>query len=247
MEKSVVKALKLLEVLSAAERPEGVTSLAKTLQINKSNVHRLLQTLCDHGYVHKTDSAGSYELTLKTWQIGIAVLGRREIRRVAEPYLRALMNRTGESASLSVLEDGRVVYLTRIECRHPVRAHNPIGANLPVYCSSTGKAILAFQPEAVIKHYARRLDGYTDKTITSQETLLDELKTVRTRGYAVNLGEFREGVHGVAVPVRTADGSVEAAVGVSGPSERFKPRSIKRFAAEVKQCAEDISSELGYR
>lgn len=247
MEKSVVKALKLLEVLSAAEQPEGVTSLAKTLQVNKSNVHRLLQTLCDHGYVRRTDSAGNYELTLKTWQLGVAVLGRREIRRIAEPHLKALMNKTGESANLSVLEDGKVVYLTRIECRHPVRAHNPIGASLPVHCSSTGKAILAFQPEAVIKHYARELDGYTDKTITGKQMLLDELNTVRTRGYAVNRGEFREGVHGIAVPVRTADGSVAAAVGVSGPSERFKPRSIKRFAAEVKQCAEQISSELGYR
>lgn len=247
MEKSVIKALKLLETLSAAEQPEGVTTLARKLQINKSNVHRLLQTLSDRGYVRHVDGDANYELTLKLWQMGIAVLSRREIARVAQPHLGALLESTGESASLSVLEDDRVVYVSRIECRHPVRAHNRIGANLPVYCSSNGKAILAFQPDIVIKQHCRAPVKYTECTITNQKRLLEELTTVRARGYAVNRGEFRVGVYGVAAPVRSAEGKVEAAVGVSGPSERFKPQAIKKFAVEVRRCAERISAELGYR
>lgn len=246
MEKSVVKALKLLETLSAAQQPVGVTTLALKLQINKSNVHRLLQTLADWGYVRHADDDGNYELTLKLWQMGTSVLARREIARIAQPHLRTLLENTGESANLSVLEEGRVVYVSRIECQHPVRAHNRIGANLPVYCSSNGKAILAFQPDTVIKQHCCDLVKYTERTITTEKRLLDELRGVRRNGYAVNRGEYRVGVHGVAAPVRGAEGRIEAAVGVSGPSERFKPQAIKKFAGAVKRCADEISAELGY-
>jgi DNA-binding IclR family transcriptional regulator len=247
LEKSVVKALKLLEVLSGADAPEGVSALARKMQINKSNVHRLLQTLVDWGYVRRADELGNYELTLKMWQMGREVLARREIAHIAPPHLKWLLEHTGESASLSILEEERVIYLSRIECGQPVRAHNPVGVNLPVHCSSGGKAILAFQPEEVIGKQCGALKKYTEHTITSRARLLEELKRVRSKGYAVNRGEFRAGVHGVAAPVRGADGSVGAAVGVSGPSERFKPQAIRRFAEQVVRCAERISSELGYR
>ena len=247
MEKSVIKAIKLLETLTAAEQPEGIATLARKLDINKSNVHRLLQTLVEWGYVRKADDDGNYELTLKMWQMGITVLARRDIAAIAQPHLRTLLESTGESANLSVLEDGRVVYVSRIECLHPVRAHNRIGANLPVYCSSNGKAILAFQPDIVIKEHCGDLVKYTERTITSERRLLEELKAVRRKGYAINRGEFRIGVHGVAAPVRNAEGRVEAAVGVSGPSERFKPQAVKRVAAEVRRCADQVSAELGYR
>lgn len=246
MEKTVVKALNLLEALSRAEQPAGVTALARELRLTKSNAHRLLDTLVRRGYVKRMDDMGRYELSLKAWQVGVAVLSRMDVKQVAEPHLRSLVEATNESANLSVFNDGEVVYLVRIECEQPIRAHFPVGASLPAYCTSTGKAILAYQSEDVVRACCGKLRRYTSRTITNERKLAEELARIRRSGYAVNLGEFRDNVYGVAAPVWNAEGGVEAAVAVSGPADRFRTGAIRKFAEVVKEHAQQISRELGY-
>ena len=90
MEKTVVKVLKLVETLSRAERPVGVTAIAAELGFTKSNAHRLLNTLVELGYVKRHDAEGQYELTLKLWRIGAAVMSRLDVARIALPHMRAL-------------------------------------------------------------------------------------------------------------------------------------------------------------
>jgi len=246
MEKTLVKALKLLEALGRSDEPTGVTALAGQLKLTKSNVHRLLDTLVRQGYVRRHDDVGRYDLTLKLWQIGTTVRDRLDVGRIASPHLRALMEATGEAANLSVLDEGNVVYVSRIECRQPIRAHFPIGASLPAYCTSTGKAILAFQSEETVRASCGHIAQHTARTVSDYEALVQELARVRRNGYAVNHGEWRESVCGVAAPVRDAMGRVEAAVAVSGPAERFRGEAIRRFSRDVVECSRRVSADLGY-
>ena len=247
MEKTVVKVLKLVETLSRAEKPVGVTAIAGELGFTKSNAHRLLNTLVELGYVKRHGDEGQYELTLKLWRIGAAVMSRLDVARIALPHMRALEEVTEESVNLSVFDDGQVVYVAAVQGRNPVRAFIRVGDRRPSYCTATGKVMLAYQPEKFLPKYCGKMVRYTPNTITSLARLKTELAQVRKRGYSVTTGEWRENIGGVAAPIRSASGEIIAAVGLMSPLERLKTESTRGQAAKaILDCAAHISGELGF-
>ena len=247
MEKTVVKVLKLVEALSRAEQPVGVTALANELEFTKSNAHRLLNTLVELGYVKRHDDEGQYELTLKLWSVGVAVMSRLDVARVALPHMRELEAETEESVNLSVFDEGQVVYIAAVQGRNPVRAFIRVGDRRPSYCTATGKVFLAYQPEKLLAKYSGKMTRYTPTTITSLPKLKAELALVRERGYSMTTGEWRENVGGVAAPIRSAAGDVVAAVGLMSPLERLNTETTRRQAARgILECAARISAGLGY-
>jgi DNA-binding IclR family transcriptional regulator len=247
VEKTVVKVLKLVEALSRAERPVGVTALANELAFTKSNAHRLLNTLAELGYVKRHDDEGQYELTLKLWSVGVAVMSRLDVARVALPHMRALEEATEESVNLSVFDEGQVVYVAAVQGRNPVRAFIRVGDRRPSYCTATGKVFLAYLPENLLAKYCGKMKRYTPNTIASLPRLKAELALVRKRGYSMTTGEWRENVGGVAAPIRSAGGDVVAAVGLMSPLERLNTETTRKQAAKaILDCAARISAELGY-
>jgi DNA-binding IclR family transcriptional regulator len=245
MDKTVVKALAVIETLARHDAPAGVTHLAEELGMTKSNVFRLLNTLAAQGYVKQDPVSGKYDLTLKLWHLGTTVHSRLDLKNIAAPYLQELMESTRESVHLSVFEEGEVIYVDKVESDQPVRAYSRVGDRPPCHSVATGKALLAFLPGDVLeKVFQKGLAKYTSHTITSVPNLRKELETIRRDGYSVNRGEWREGVCGVAAPIRNSSGEVIAAVGISGPSERFKGKQLA-FAPPVIQCANTISQALG--
>lgn len=248
MEKTVVKAFELLESLAALDKPTGVTALAQELGLTKSNVFRLLNTLARRGYVRRYEETGTYELTLKLWQLGMAVLSRMDIKKIAAPYIEELSRSTTESVHLSIIVDGEVTYIDKVESEQAVRAYSRVGDRPPAHCVATGKVLLAYLPEDVLERRLERgLQKYTSRTITNARVLRKELEAVRKRGFSENRGEWRESVCGVAAPIRDWTGEVVAAVGISGPAERLKPDSLDRLAPQVIACADKISSDLGFQ
>lgn len=246
MNTTFVNGLALLEALARAGEPSGVSELARQLQLTKSNVHRLLQTLNERGYVRNLGATGRYEVTLKLWELGVEVLDKLDVKRVAFEPMERLVALTGETVHLSILDHGEVVYIDKVDSPQPVRAYSKVGGRAPAYCVATGKALLAHASPATVSAVARELRSHTANTITDAAELRAELKRVLDAGYAINRGEWREGVCGVAAPIRDGRGSVIAAIGISGPVDRLKPRVAKQFAPAVVEVARSISSRLGW-
>lgn len=244
MNNTLIKGLQLLEVLARSRRSMGVTELAEQLELGKSNVHRLLQALVDLGYVSRIEPRGEYKVSLRLWELGRAVEAGITIKDAAMDAMNTLLQSTRESVHLSVLDGKEVVYIHKLDSPEPVRAYSEVGGRAPAHCVATGKAILAWQSPAVIASIASHLEGFTPKTITSQKDFNTELERIRQIGYAVNRGEWRETVWGVAVPIRN-EGGIVAAIGISGPSTRVKNGNLKALAAEVMAAAEAVSSRLG--
>ena len=245
MDSTVLKGLSVLEALACCSESRGVTELAKEVGLTKSNVHRLLQTLISAGYVRNCLGSGRYELTLKVWELGVGVIGRLDVKRVAIEHMENLARLTGETAHLSILDGCEVVYVDKVDSPLPVRAYSAIGGRAPAYCVATGKALLAYASKEVIDKVSRQLRAYTPLTVTSPHEFQTELRRVREAGYATNKGEWREGVGGIAAPIRDSRDSVIAAVGISGPVARLKPRAVKRLASTVIEVAQRIGSQLG--
>jgi DNA-binding IclR family transcriptional regulator len=244
MDSTLIKGLTVLEHLAGSEVPRGVSDLARSLSLTKSNVHRTLQTLVATGYARATP-AGTYECTLKLFELASSVLARIDVRQVAEPFMRALAERTQETIHLSLLDKADVIYLHKIESPHPVRAYSSIGGRAPAYCVASGKALLAYQEEA-LAHLPEVLQVHTSRTIPSLDLLRRELEQVRIQGFAINRGEWREGVCGLAAIVHDAMGRPGAAIGISGPADRLNPAALRRYSDVVVDVARSLSRALGY-
>jgi DNA-binding IclR family transcriptional regulator len=135
-----------------------------------------------------------------------------------------------------------------VESERAVRIASPLGSPLPLHCTAAGKALLAFETEDEIK--ALLPDGlskHTDRTPTDKATLMQQLRSVATSGYAVDMGEFVEDVRAVAVPIRDYARTVVATLAVAGPAYRFQAERIeKELAPLVAKGGRDISNRLGF-
>jgi IclR family transcriptional regulator, KDG regulon repressor len=243
MERTVAKAFRLLELLAGADGAMTVTRLADLTGLQKSNVHRLLSTLIALGYV-RHGAAKAYEPTLRLWELGQQIYSHLDIPSEARLVLRRLVQQTGESAHIAIFDDQGIVYLDRVETDNPVRAYTAIGGRAPAYCTASGKILLAYQPEDVLNAVCKAARRHTPDTITESAALTKALAVARQRGFATNLGEYRENVAGLAAPVRSVDGSVLAAVGISGPLERLQPCKIESLAPCVIEAADAIARVL---
>jgi len=243
-DKTLAKGLALLELLIVQPELDGVTKLARALGWMPSNVHRTLQTLVDCGYV--SVNQGRYVATLRLWTLGGLVSARLDVKSILAPVLAGIAQETQETVHLSVLDGGQVVYIDKVESPQPVRAYSRIGGRAPAYAVATGKALLAYQDDDVIRRIAQHLHPFTSSTITEPDQLARELSGVRESGIAFNRGEWRDQVWGIASPVLDAEGRVVAALGLSGPADRFGPTASERFVPLVQNAGREASALMGY-
>lgn len=244
MNNTLVKGLQLLELIARNRGPMGVSELAEQLSLGKSNVHRLLQGLVELGYVTKEEDRGTYQATLKLWELGNAMDMAMTLKTAAAEAMNQLLSCTRETVHLSILEGTEVLYLAKIDSPEPVRAYSEVGGRAPAHCVATGKALLAWRPLDVLENFARHLEKHTSNTITNTSEFLQEMERIRSSGYAVNRGEWRETVWGVAAPILNRQSVAVGAVGVSGPSSRIKTTQIRSLAEAVLTAAQSISARL---
>ena len=247
MSKTLARGLNVLELLADADEGIGLSELARAARMDKATVFRMVETLAARGYVARCEGSTKYELTVRLWELGHRVIARRDISRVARPFLRRLAEQTGETAYLAVPDGFDAVYIDKFDSANAVRTFMPIGGRMPLYCGSTGKVLLAFQTDDRFEAVARKLKPVTRFTITSRARLLREIRQVRRRGFALNQNEFRLGISGVAGPVRDGTGNVVASFGITGPSERMPLEKLERLGPIVVAIADEASTELGYR
>jgi DNA-binding IclR family transcriptional regulator len=245
MEKTVAKAFKLLEALAAHDQPQRVTELSRELGMVKSNVYRLLRTLIALGYVRQDDD-GLYAASLRLWEVGIRALSHLTVQRVASDHLKQLAANTGEQVHLAILDGVEVIYLAAFETIHSVRLQPVLGRRAPAGGSATGKALLAYQPEAAVRAAARHIQAVMPRSATTWERLKAELAEVRRSGYAVSLSGWRLGVHALAVPIAGPDGAMVAAISIAGPAERLDAKRRRSLAGQILDTAGAIALDLAY-
>ena len=247
---SVSHALDILESFTRTEDELGVTELSKRLGLHKNNIFRLLATLEHRGYIEQNRRTENYRLGPRTLQLGSIFIEQRECRRQARPILEGLMASTGETAVVAVLRADKVIYMDSVETDRTVRAVSRVGAMLPAHCTAVGKVNLSFlPPEEIERLYPENdLPAATPRTLRTRDALLNELKGIRERGYAVENEECDLDVKSIAAPVRDFSKNVIAAVGVIAPAHRLaddRP-AAGGVASKVQEAAMALSLKLGY-
>jgi IclR family acetate operon transcriptional repressor len=244
---SIDRALDILEALASRRSPTGISELAHNVGLHVSTVHRLLTTLVDRGYVRQDPETSRYHLAARVFSLSNAADMQLDLRLVAHPYLELLMRKVGETANLVTAGADHVIYLDQVESMHLVKMFTAPGMRAPLYCTGTGKAILAFrsprQQEAVL---AGTFPRHTPHTIVTRADLERELAAIRARGYAIDNEEMEEGVRCLAVPVFDRRGDVTGAISVSGPTSRMTLERVEGFVPLARSIAADLSRQLGH-
>jgi IclR family acetate operon transcriptional repressor len=237
------RAIAVLDTL-AAEGELGTNEIARRTGMTPSTVSRQLGTLAASGLAERVPATGRYRLGLRIVHLANALLARLDVREVARPHLVALVEATGETATLSVPGDEDAITVDFVPGRHQVQPVSRLGRPSIAHATSAGKVMLAFSGRALPDGPLR---AYTPKTITDPRELATEIAAVRERGYAQAVGEREPDLTAIAAPIRSARGELEAVVALQGPSSRFDAAAIEQALPVLLERAEAISRQLGWR
>lgn len=239
---AVDRALDVLEVLADSGRAMGVSEVAERAGLPQGTAHRLLRTLAMRGYV-RHDASRRYALGGAASRLGEAAV--RALATAARPHLARLVQLTGETANLAVLEGDDVVYVAQVPSPHTLRMFAEVGRHVRPHSTAVGKVLLAAGSDELAAAMLRRsgMPRRTDRTITEVPDFLDVLARTREEGFAVDDGEEEVGVRCVAVPVTDGRRTV-AAISVSGPSERFAAESVAGLARMMRDVARAVADDV---
>ncbi len=246
--RSLTKALALIEALASSSRPLTAVQLSHTLTLTRPTVYRILKTLAQHGFVTREEGGPSYRLSFKLLDLGQRVLERTDLLDVSRPVLRKLGAQCHETVHLAVPEDGRMVYLDKLEGSGPFCTHSRLGRSVPMHCTALGKSVLAFLPSQKAQAVLLRqgMPRHSPRTIVALSRMERELSRVRRQGYAIDDVEFEEGVRCVGAPIFDHRGTPIAAISVSAPVSRMPLAKTHEVGAMVREGATNISRAMGW-
>jgi DNA-binding IclR family transcriptional regulator len=222
-----------------------MTQIAEQIGIHKSTVHRLLGTLEKRRFVQRDPTTGAYQLGIRLFQMAYLTLEHNDLRRLATPFLRRLCEQYQENVDLSVLDDMDVVFVNHLEGPQRVKVASATGQRLPAFATASGRATLAYLPgEAVRGLLARGMPRYTQYTPLSLDAVLDDLRLIRERGFALSEQEYEDGINAVAAPLLDSSGRSFAAVAIVGPAYRLTRQRMIEIGPTVAETVKEIAREL---
>ncbi|UWQ51781.1 IclR family transcriptional regulator (plasmid) [Leisingera caerulea] len=243
---SLDRALDVLDALAGASGMT-LTELSTALDQSAATMYRVLATLEARQIVEMEPQAQTWHIGAMAFRLGSAFLRRSSVIERARPVMRELMEATGETSNLGIERGGDVMFVSQVETHESIRAFFPPGTTSPMHASGIGKALLSCFGEDQLTRFlrGRTLEQFTDKTLTSADTLREDLAQIRSRGWSFDDEEKAPGMRCVAAPVFGMQGEVLAGISVSGPAARMPDARINDIGALVRGAAEKLSYGLG--
>lgn len=243
--RTVDRALEILLCFNQDEPELTLTQISERVGMHKSTVYRLLTTLEKKDFIQHEEN-GTYRLGLGLVRLGALVLKSNNIYRQAISYMHRLSAEYRETVDLAILDGAEVVYLQVVESPQRVKLATAPGERLPAFCTATGKAFLAFLPEAQVRTILKRgMPKYTEHTITSIPKILEELRKTRERGFAISEQEFEAGINAVAAPILDANEYPLAVMAVVGPAFRLSLDQLMQIGKTLRETTDAIAQDIG--
>ena len=244
---SLTRALNILDALAEHEDGLSLTSLAKAVALPPSSAHRLLTTLQRKRFVRFEPAGMMWRVGVQAFIVGSAFARSREVSPLAMPYMRQLMERTGETVNLFVRNAGEAVCVAQVQCQHTVRAISRPGGGLPLQRSAAGKAMLAKMTKTELDEILSHRDGeaMTPASRKTARKLHAELEAVRQRGFSLDDEEVAPGLRCIATPILDEHGAPQAALSIAGPTARITDARMTPLADMVVAAGLAITREFG--
>lgn len=244
---SVDRSIDIIEFICSFGGKAKINEIAKGLNMNKSTVHRSLNTLKMRGYIYQDIVDLSYGIGPKFSVVGQCFRENTYFVNKLKPEMSRLSKKYNICANLSIVDNMSVDSAKQLSIYRVEPEGNILGfrafADVSSEChsSSTGKCFLAFSPNTYINRYVgKNLKKYTDKTITNWEDLFKELEKVRLNQYATDEGELETGLSCIAVPVFNQQKELVASLSLTGPTVRLQIFSKSEIVEDLREAARKI-------
>ena len=236
------RALDILDVI-AGGGGLTLTEIAQRLDLAPSTVHRVLVTLAARGVAESDNTTQTWHVGPTAFRHGSAFMRRSGLVERARPVLRRLMEVTGETANLGILDGDAVLFLSQAETHETIRAFFPPGTRSPLHASGIGKALLAHMRAFELRSLMRemQLKQFTPMTLAAPQALLDDLALIRARGYSLDNEERSLGMRCIAAPIFDLAGEAAAGISVSGPLSRMGDARLQAMSDCVITAARELS------
>lgn len=223
----------------------SVNEAAKLLGLSRSTVFRFMVTLENRGFLSKTPHA-TYRLGLNMFSLGMLAYNRMELASLVHPYLQNIARATGETSHLGIVDDGiHIMFIDRALGTLQLKMETALGYRQYAHYTASGKAILGFQSDQVIKEYIKkvRFQKMTPTSIKDAGELLRRLDSVKKDGYACDNEEIEPGLTCFAVPIVDATGRAVASISISGPTTRMETHKNSHIVL-LKNTVDELSKTL---
>jgi IclR family transcriptional regulator, KDG regulon repressor len=243
---AVLKAFKLLEIVSQSEKPLGVSELARRLELGKSTVHGLVTTLESLGVLEASDGSRRYALGPRLAALALKSGMSADLRASVRPALERLAASTEQTSFLGVPANSHVTILDIVHGRPTLSISAPVGSSVPLLAGAVGKALLAtWEPERR-REFLRStsLPAFTPASLTKPESYERAVEQAAQRGAAIDVDEYIEGVRAAAAPIVGPGSKLVAILWVAGFSRHIDSARLEAIADEVAAEAAEISQRL---
>ncbi len=247
---SIVKASKILSLLEK-HGALSFNELLRRYELPKSTLSKILHTLEYEEFIRKDLESNRYKLGNKIIELGSAARSSLEIRNISNPIMKRLHDKLDLTVHLGIIAHGEVLPIESVEAGnwywHHFKYPVAVGISAPMYATGAGKAILAFlQNDEIEQILSQKLEKFTGSTMTDKTLLLEDLSSIRQRGYAVSNAEHDDMIRSVAAPIFNADGKVIASLSVLGLASKLTPERVKEISTDVMASAGEISHMYGF-
>jgi len=244
--RAVERSLGVLLCFSQEDPVLSLTQIAERVGIPKSTGHRLLATLENKRFVSRDHATGNYRLGFRLIELAALVFRHAELESCVQPHLHRLSAECGETVDLAILDGTHVVYLQVVESAQRVRIAAEVGHRLPVFCTATGRAFMAYLPDEQVDAILNEgLTRYTAYTRLEHPNLYEAVRVARAQGYAMSEQEYEQDINAVAAPILDANKYPVAVIAVVGPSYRLTRERMSLLGPVVRATAEAIAREMG--
>lgn len=245
MHNPTLRVMEILNLLCETGQPLRLNRISRELEIPKSTLLPILQTLTEGGYLSR-DSMEGYGPGPALLRIGAAAGAAHSPGEAIRERLKALVDRFGETCYYGVPEGSAVLYLEKVDSPNPLRMLTTIGHRLPAYATGLGKALLLDKtPEQLKKLYPEKLLPLTKNTVRDLKTLGQQLQQMRALGYCWETEESTDHIRCFAAPVRR-NGEIQGAVSIAIPIFRYREEERETMVEALKKTAEEITEILDY-
>lgn len=228
--------------------PTGLADLSRDLGLNKTTVHRILNSLICMDYVKQDAETLKYSLSFKFCNIATQILAQNNIIDLVRPYIKELSELTGETVHLVQIDGTQAVYIDKVEASHSsVRLVSKIGKSIPLYCSGVGKALLAdMTNEKICEIWSQScIRSLTEYTVTDFDAFMKLIEDIRIKGYALDNEENELGVRCIAASLPSFHGSTKYAISISAPKDRMTDEQLTAFSQQLLDIRKKILREIG--
>ncbi|NCC63263.1 MAG: IclR family transcriptional regulator [Spirochaetia bacterium] len=245
---SLDRAFDILHLLGNVQNGLSLQQISDTLDLPKSTAHRLLGVLIQREFVRKCPETGKYRLGPGFIALCSNYLNNLELKTESSPAMDELSASTGNVVFLAIRQENRMVYVDSKEQINSLRKYAIVGQRKPLYCTSLGKALLVGLQEEEIRNLlkAETFERKGPNTHTNIESLLQDIKECKRRGWTLDDQEAEPDINCVACPIKDYRGQVIAAVSTSWVLAQHPEMTAENIAPLVKKCAATISYNMGY-